>query len=231
MDKKKIADCLARKVFNKELTPWHYIMLKNKQIYSLDDYGYLIESNKISPKDAFVYIDSRNYSAYRSYDYPAMYLFPLIDIFSIHEIVKSYLDKLGFYNPDYDIYPATGLKYYAVVWLFSDKLMIELTDIDTVATNTGLKEIVTDVLGKDILTQTEKEIYEDQLDEILGKFGERILLAGYNASKVYEIIANYYIHHDTSLSKAVSAITNAYNRIFEPYRVVYDVGTRRQVFI
>ncbi len=62
------------------------------------------ESNEISPKDALVYIDSRRYD-YRSYDYPVMYLFPLMDVFNLNEIVQSYLDKLGFYNPDYEVYP------------------------------------------------------------------------------------------------------------------------------
>jgi hypothetical protein len=230
MDKKKIVNYLARKVFNRDLGTGYYIMLKNEQIYPLVDYGWLFESNEISPKDAFVYIDSRRYD-YRSYNYPVMYLFPLMDVFNLNEIVQSYLDKLGFYNPDYEVYPATGLKYYAVVWLFIDKLMIELTDIDTVATNIGLKEMVTDVLGKDILTQTQKEIYDDQLDEIFERLREQKLFAGYNLGEAYEILVRYYIHHDTSLTKAALAITKTYNRIFEPYRMVYDIGTGRHVII
>ena len=64
-------------------------------------------------------------------------------------------------------YPATGLKYYAVVRLFLDRLVIELTDIDTMATNTGLRKIVADVLGKGILTQ--EEISWDQKEEINDK--------------------------------------------------------------
>jgi len=88
MDKKKIVNYLARKVFNRELQTWYYIMLKNEQIYSLVDYGWLFESNKISPKDAFVYIDSRRYSEYKSYDYPVMYLFPLIDVLVLTKLYK-----------------------------------------------------------------------------------------------------------------------------------------------
>ena len=57
MDQIQIADYLANKVFNKELKNGCYIMLKNKQIYYVLDYGELSESNKISPKDAFVFID------------------------------------------------------------------------------------------------------------------------------------------------------------------------------
>ncbi len=47
MDKKEVADYLAKKVFNGELRDYHFnIMLKNKQIYSLDDYGKLVDFYK-----------------------------------------------------------------------------------------------------------------------------------------------------------------------------------------
>jgi len=62
MDQIQIADYLAGKVFDKELTEDnYYVMLKNKEIYSEDDYGELVESYKISPEDALVYINFSNY--------------------------------------------------------------------------------------------------------------------------------------------------------------------------
>jgi hypothetical protein len=106
MDRKEIADYLAKKVFNGEFefpdfvvnrSPY-YIMLKNKQIYSVDDYGKLVESNKISPEDAFVFIDLVEHSTFMSYFDPVMYLFPLISHPGIDEIVDSYLVKLGLYR-------------------------------------------------------------------------------------------------------------------------------------
>jgi hypothetical protein len=229
MDRKEIVDYLAKKVFNGELTRYkYYVMLKNKQIYEVSDYGLLVDTKKISPEDAFVYIDSRNYSYCRRHKRLVMYLFPLIDPDSSHGIVSGYLGKLGFYNPGMN-YPATGLKYYAVVRLFLDRLVIELTDIDIMATNTGLRKIVIDVLGKDILTQ--REISWDQKEEINDKLYRQKLFAGNNWGKAYKIIERYYIYHKTSLAKEVLAITDAYNRIFEPYRVVYDTKTRQQVLM
>jgi len=229
MDQIQIADYLAKKVFNGELTSsGDYIMLKNKQIYSVLDYGELIESYKLSPEDVFVYFNLRNYSDVELYKVLVKYLFPLVAP-SIYDIVDSYLDKLGFYATDYPVYPATSLKYYAVVVLFSDRLVIELTDIDTAATNTGLRKIVEDVLGKDILTQ--REISWDQIIEIHSKLEEQKLFAGYNLDMTYNIIDSYYEEHDTSLAKDVLAIANAYNQIFQPYRVVYDTKTKRQVLI
>jgi len=236
MDRIQIADYLAKKVFNGELTRYeHYIMLKNKQIYSDRDYGRLVKSNQISPEDAFVYIDFANISEDESYNRPVVYLFPLTltdenSTYSTFGIVKSYLSKLGFYTRhNYDVSPATGLKYYAEVILFSDRLVIELTDIDTVATNTGLRKIVMNVLGKDILTQ--KEISFDQIQEIIFKLQEQKLFAGHDVYQVQEIIHDYYVDQNTSLAKDALAIANAYNQIFQPYRVVYDTRTRQQMLM
>ena len=226
MDKKEIVDYLAKKVFNGELTRYeHYIMLKNKQIYSDRDYGRLVKSNQISPEDAFVYIVFINYDEDDSYSDPVAYLFPLIDLHNIFGITRSYLFKSGFYDHALGVYPATGLKYYAVVVLFSDKLVVELTDFDIMATNTGLRKIVVDVLGKDMLT------HFNQIQEITVKLREQKLFAGYDSDEVYKIIYRYYMNHKTSLAKEILAITNAYNQIFQPYRVVYDTRTGQQVLV
>jgi len=229
MDQIQIADYLAKKVFNGELNPFDInIMLKNKQIYFLDDYSRLVDFYKITPEDAFVYIDFNNFNGYDSHIERVAYLFPLIEGVRIYVIVRGYLSKLGFYNPNV-VYPATGLKYFSVVRLFPDRLVIELTDFDIMATNTGLRKIVADVLGKDILTQ--KELSGDQIREIVDKLRHQKLFVGYDLDEVHEIIKDYYVYQNTSLIKDVLAIANAYNRIFEPYRVVYDTKTKRQVLI
>jgi len=234
MDRTQIADYLAKKVFDRDLrAPGIYIMLKNKQIYFEGDYVRLIKSNQISPEDAFVFIDFHDCNEYKSYDRSIEYLFPLIDDFSIYDIMDSYLDKLGFYSPNYVIYPATGLKYYAVTRLFSDRLVIEIVDIDIVITNIGLMKIVADVLGKDMLTlmKSQKELSFEQINKLVTKLTKHKLFVGYKLDKVREIIIDYYIRHDTSLAKDALAIAKDYNRIFQPYRVVYDTSTRQQVLM
>ena len=230
MDQTQIADYLAKKVFDRQLEPGYDIMLKNKQLYSVSDYNWLVKTNKISSGDAFVYISFINFDTYESYNIHVEYLFPLIDIYGIDGIWRSYLAKLGFYDTSYyTVYPATGLKYFSVVRLLSDRLVVEFTDINTMATNTGLKKIVVEVLGKGILTQ--KEISEDQIREIKRKLQKQILPAGHNLYEVYQIINSYYEDRDTTLAKDALDITNAYNRIFQPYRVVYDTKTRQQVLM
>ena len=228
MDKKEIVEYLAKKVFDKELIgDKQYIMLKNKQIYIMGNYGALVKSNKILPEDAFVFIGSHIRRKVESRNDDIEYLLPLID--NIYEIVDSYLSKLGFYNLVYSINPATGLKYHAVVVLFEDRLVIELTDIDIMATNTGLRKIVANVLGKDLLTQN--KISWDQISEIERKLKRQKLFAGHDLYEVYDIFTDYYIYHKTSLAKEVLAITDAYNRIFQPYRAVYNTTTRQQVLM
>jgi len=227
MDQMQIADYLANKVFNKELKDGFYIMLKNKQIYYRNDYGRLVELYKISPGEAFVCIHFAD-RIIKSHKDPNMYLFPLMGFNGAWLLTESYLFKLGFYNPGL-VYPATGLKYYAVVVLFSDRLVIELTDFDTAATNTGLRKIVMNMLGKSMLTQKETSLVEEL--QIQSKLEEQKLFAGHNWKEAYEIIYDYYIHHNTSLAKEVLAIVNAYNRVFEPYRAVYDTSTRQQVLM
>jgi hypothetical protein len=221
-------------MFDGELTDYiYYIMLKNKQIYHLEEYGRRVESFIISSVDAFVFIDIWDYYKDESYSRPFEYLFPLMDSLRRSGILKSYLAKLGFYCIEYLIYPATGLEYYAVVRLFSDRLVIEIADIDTVVTNTGLRKIVIDVLGKRILTQkkSRKEISQELIERLETKLEKQKPYAGHSWYKVHDIIIDYYIDNNTSLAKEVLAITNAYNRIFEPYRVVYDTGTRQQVLM
>ena len=230
MDRKEIVDYLAKKIFSGQLNPpGIYIMLKNKEIYSVDDYGKLVKSYKISPEDAFAYtnITIRVLGPYK--DHIFMYLFPLMVFNGDLKITRSYLFKLGFYDHALGVYPATGLKYYAVVILLSDRLVIELTDIDTMATNTGLRKIVMNVLGKGILTQ--KEINYDQINEIQSKLREQKFFAGHSWDEAYKIIIDYYEKHKISLAKDALAITDAYDRIFQPYRVVYDTRTRQQVLM
>jgi len=229
MDRIQIADYLAKKVFNEELKRNYNVMLINKQIYPMRNYGELVEANKISPEDAFVFINFNDHNEDESYNLPVEYLYPLIYGENFIGIEDSYLAKLGFYYYYYGVYPATGLKYYGVVRLFSDRLVIELVDICIVVVNTRLVKVVEEVLGKDILTQN--KISYDQLRKIDKKFEKQKLFAGHNTSAAYSIINDYYKYHNISLAKEVLAITNAYNQIFEPYRVVYDTSTRQQVLM
>ncbi len=84
-----------------------------------------------------------------------------------------------------------------------------------------------------ILTQkkSRKEISQDLIERLETKLEKQKPYAGHKFYEVQEIIRDYYVDQNTSLAKDVLAIINAYNRIFEPYRVVYDTKTRQQVLM
>jgi len=118
--------------------------------------------------------------------------------------------------------PAIGLEYVAVVIRYPNinHVVVEVTDIDTAATNTNLPTLTRDILGK-------KEISSSKADDILSRFRSQELFAGYDFNEAGGIIYRYYENHDTSLAVEVGGIKDAYTRIFKPYRVVYDLSTKQ----
>jgi hypothetical protein len=67
------------------------------------------------------------------------------------------------------------------------------------------------------------------IDEVISKLSSQKLFAGYNFNEARDIINSYYAFQETSLAEEVEAIKDAYNRIFQPFRVEYDLKTRQFV--
>jgi len=213
-EKYEIAENLAQIVSGNLLHTYYPIMTKDRKIYDFDSYKKLLESNKISPNDAYVYaFDCVVY-------YPASYYLPfLVDSYLLP---YAYLSKLGFEY--YNVVPATGLKYISVAIRYpvNKRLVVEVADIDTVTTNTNLSVLIRDILGI-------KYINDQKIKYIVSRLSSQKLFAGYNFSKAWEMLNRYYEDHDISLAKDVEAIKDAYTRIFKPYRVVYDLKTKQFV--
>jgi len=223
-ERHEIAEYLVRKTGdNNSLHIGGYIMTKDKKIYDISLYRELLKSNKISPDDAYVYALARKVY------YPAGYHFPFLT--DRYLLAYAYLSKLGLeeylhiiVDPE-DIYqavPATGLKYISMVIRYSniDHVVVEIVDIDTVAINTNLPTLVHGILGT-------KQIDSSKADDIVSRLESQKLFAGHDFNEAINIIDRYYILHDTSLAKEVEAIRDAYTRIFNPYRVVYDLKTKQ----
>jgi len=215
-ERRKIAEYLVRKLGVKNSVPLrYYIMMKDKKIYDTGSYEKLLKSNKISPDDAYVYVFVLDVY------HPASYYFPsLVDR---HILLYAYLSKLGFESNDsYRIVPATGLKYVSMIFLYlgNNHVVVEITDIGTVAINMKLPTLVHDILDT-------KQIDDYKVEDIASQLKSQKLFAGYDFGKAWEIPNSYYEDHDTSLAKEVEAIRDAYDRIFRPYRLVYDLNTKR----
>jgi hypothetical protein len=223
-EKYEIAEYLAQTFSHKKRRYLFYIMMKDKEtIYDFDSYENLLGSNKLSPNDAYVFIVNDSFTGYNDslgYFYPFLsHVFSLISEISL---VDAYLSKLGFEAGFYRVVPATGLKYVAAVNRFSDanRTVVEVANIDTAAINMNLPTLIRGVLGT-------KHIDDSIVREIVSQLDSQKLFAGHGFMEAKEIIRKYYNDHDTSLAKDVEAIKDAYNRIFQPFRIEYDINTKQ----
>jgi len=192
------------------------IMTKDKKIYDLDSYKKLLKSGGISPNDAYVYVFARDIY------YLADYYFPFLTPVNNDYLAYAYLSKLGFEVGFHHVVPATGLKYVAIYVYLSRNIkhaVVEVADIDTAATNTNLPTLIHGILGT-------KHIDDHKVKDIVSQLRSRKLFDGYNFDEALRILDRYYDDHDTSLAKDVEAIRDAYDRIFRPYRLVYDLNTK-----
>jgi hypothetical protein len=215
-ERREIAEYLAQTFGGKERQPVYHFMTKDKTIYDFDTYGKLLDSNKISPDDVFVYVENDYFLGY----YPASYFYPFLT--DRYLLPNAYLSKLGLESDIYRIVPATGLKYVAIVYHFPEtgRTVVEIADISTVVINTNLPILIYGGIRN-------KHIDDDEVKEIVLRFSSRELFAGYDFSRAKEIIRRYYENHDISLAKDVAAINYAYNHIFQPYRIEYDLKSKQ----
>ena len=224
----KIAEYLAQKTSQNHSLPIVYIMTKDKKIYGINSYEELLKSNKISPDNAHVYTLARKVY------FPAGYYFPFLA--DKYLLAYAYLSKLGLeeylhiiVDPE-DIYqavPATGLKYISVAIRYpaNKHVVVEVVDIDIVATNINLPMLVRE---HDLDNKTEFVI-DAKIKDIASQLNLQKLFAGYDFSEARWIVNRYYEDHDTSLAEEVEVIRDAYNHIFKPYRVVYDLNTKQLI--
>jgi len=214
-EKYEIAEYLVQTFCNKKRRYLFYIMMKDKEtIYGIDAYGELLEFNKVSPNDAYVFIENDYLTGYdlTSYFYPFL--------FDRRLLLYAYLSKLGFEY--YNIVPASGLKYVASIKHFLDvnRTAVEVVDIDTAVINTNLLTLI---------RRSAKNIGHDELKEIMSQLDSQKLFAGYDFNEARRILHRYYENNDTSLAKEVEAIRDDYDYIFKPCRVIYDLETKQFV--
>ena len=152
-----------------------------------------------------------------------------------YHIPYAYLYKIGYviigYSP-FSPAPLPNLKYIIYCFVsdtehmssmeyeFQDKLVIELVDLDVAATNLNLPKIVSSVLGARLF---------GGLYEINKQVRSQKLFAGHTWDDADGIVFRYFDKNERELSKEVLKISEAYERVFRPYRVVYDTKTWQPV--
>ena len=216
-ERREIAEYLAQTLGDKESLYAYNFMTKDKTIYDFDSYENLLEYNKVSPDDAFVYVENNLFTEY----YPASYFYPFF--INSYLLPYAYLSKLGLKADLYTVVPATGLKYVVVVYRFPevDRMVVEVADIGNVMINTNLPPLIEGNVRNKYIDD------DDDAKEIVSRFGSRKLFAGYDFNEAGDIINRYLEDHDISLAKDVAAINYAYNRILQPYRTEYDLKSKQ----
>ena len=215
-ERREIAEYLAQILSAKEAPYAHYIMMTDKTMYDLDLYKDLLRYRKISSNDAYVYVEDHYLGRYDS----SSYLYPFLDCGFC--FINVYLSKLGFSSSSYGTVPAPGLKYFAIVNYFIDakRTVVEVANIYDVAINTNLPPLKHDVLST-------KHIYYDEAEEAVSRIISQKLLAGHDLIEARDVINRYYAFQEISLAKEVEDIRDAYNHIFKPFRIIYDLKTKQ----
>ena len=229
MDEYQIVDRVKDWYRTASIKPLHNFLLNDTTIISIESYERSYEHNPSISKRVIGYvIDHRT-------DFVTNLEFPVLQ----WDFISSpYLYKIGYVirgisplgpaplpNLKYIIYSITGITRYE----FKDKLVIELVDLDVVANNLNLPNIVSSVLGSKLLS--ENNMIEDGLYEINKQMRSQKLFAGYTWDDANDIVFRYFDKNDRKLSKEVFEISEAYERVFRPYRVVYSTKTWQPVLL
>ena len=215
-ERHEIAEYLIQTFVGKERQPVYHFMTNNRKIYEFISYKKLLESNKISPNDAYVYVENDYFIGH----YPASYFYPfLVDDFLLP---NAYLSKLGLESDVYRIAPATGLRYVATVYHFPEigRTVVEVVDIVNAAINTNLPILIFGGVRNNYID-------DDEVKEIVIRFSSRKLFAGYDIRRAEIITRRYYENHDISVAEDVAAINYDYTHIFQPYRIEYDLKNKQ----
>jgi len=222
-ERREIAEYLAQILSAKESPYANYIMMTDKTMYDLNLYKDLLRYGKISSNDAYVYVVDHYLGRYDS----SSYLYPFLDCgFCFINVYLSKLgfssSSLGFSSSSYGTVPAPGLKYFAIVNYFIDakRTVVEVANIDNVVTNTNLPPLKHDVLST-------KHIYYDEAEEAVSRIISQKPLAGHDFIEARDVINRYYAFQEISLAKEVEDIRDAYNHIFKPFRIIYDLKTKQ----
>ena len=147
------------------------------------------------------------------------------------DIVELCIYKRGYVLVDqsHRRYHLPNLKYFISGAGHENRLAIELVDLDVASNNLNLPNIVSSVLGPKLLS--ENEMNENEIYRIAARMRSQKLFAGHTWVDAEQIVRLYFDGNKRELSKEVFNISEAYERVFRPYRIVYDTKTWEQVLM
>jgi len=236
MDEYQIVERVKDRYRTGSLEVYHNFLLNDRTIISYELYERSYEHNPSISKQVTGYVN------YRTTIFVSILEFPTLNNWDF--ILSPYLYKIGYVirglrslgpaplpNLKYIIYciksstEDTDIMQYE----FKDRLVIELIDLDVAANNLNLPKIVSSVLGPKSLSGN--EMSENEFYEIADRMRSQKLFAGHTWGDAELIVSRYFDENKRELSKEVFKISEAYERIFRPYRVVYNTKTWQPVLV
>ena len=207
-------------------------LLNDTTIISYKSYEHSYQLNPSISKQVIGYVDNDITNYVSTLEFPLLQrdFISYVYLYKKGYLIRGYspLGPAPLPNLKYIIHCITnntGLRHYE----FKDKLVIELVDMYVVANNLNLPNIVSSVLGSKSLSENEINLHE--FDEIDDRTSSQKLFAGRTLDVASLIVSRYFDTNERELSKEVFKISEAYERVFRPYRVVYDTKTWQPVLM
>jgi len=236
MDEYQIVERVKDRYRTGSINIYDNLLLNDTTIISDQSYKRLYQHNPSISKQVIGYV----------YDYTTNFVSTLeFPILQWNHISYAYIYKKGYVIRRYSSLgpaPLPNLKYIIdciesstedtgiTAYEFQNRLVIELVDLDVAATNLNLPKIVSSVLGPKLLSENNM-IERDVLDEVVDRTRSQKLFADHTWYDAWLIMYLYFDTNKRELSKEVLKISQAYERVFRPYRVVYDAETWQPVLM
>jgi len=236
MDEYQIVERVKDRYRTGSINIYDNLLLNDTTIISDQSYKRLYQHNPSISKQVIGYV----------YDYTTNFVSTLeFPILQWNHISYAYIYKKGYVireDSQFGPAPLPNLKYiiYCITsstedtgitaYEFKDRLVIELVDLDIAANNLNLPKIVSSVLGPKLLSENNM-IERDVLDEVVDRTRSQKLFADHTWYDAWLIMYLYFDTNKRDLSKEVLKISQAYERVFRPYRVVYDAETWQPVLM
>jgi len=236
MDEYEIVELVKDRYRTGSIKAYNNFLLNDLTIISEESYKRSYQHNPSISKQVIGYVNNYTTNFVSDLESPTL---------QWDFISPAYLHKIGYVfgglrslgpsplpNLKYIIYCITNNTGYMGITLyeFKDKLVIELVDVDVAANNLNLPKIVSSVLGSKLLSENNTIGY-DERDEIDKQMRSQKLFADHTWDDAWRIVRLYFDKNDRKLSKEVFKISEAYERIFRPYRVVYSTKTWQPVLV
>jgi len=235
MDKYQIVERVKDWYRTGSIKVFRNFLLNDTTILSYESYEHSYQHNPSISKQVIGYVLDHRTSSVSALEFPILeWMF----------ISDAYLYKKGYLIRGHSLFapaPLPNLKYiiYCITsstedtgitqYEFKDRLVIELVDVDVAFNNLNLPKIVSSVLGSKLLRQN--NINGDEFYEIVDRMSSQKLFAGHTWNDAYDIVYRYFNRDQRQLSKEVFKISEAYERVFRPYRIVYNTKTWEPVLV